>query len=126
MSVGGSIESLSIKGRGFAVAADADASVKLGGYENEVQANGNGTARTIKTRVPWSITGLAISLNHERGDLEFLQGISDSLEEVACAITFADGTTYSGTGTVTGELAASTQSATVEIALSGGGELVKV
>ncbi len=43
-AVGGSIESVTLDGRTFAVAADAEAQRKLGGFENEVQANGDGTA----------------------------------------------------------------------------------
>jgi len=39
-SVGGSIESITLGGREFAVAADAESQRKLGGWENEVQANG--------------------------------------------------------------------------------------
>ena len=45
-AVGGSIESVTLNGRPFPVAADAEAQRKLGGWENEVQANGDGfTAR---------------------------------------------------------------------------------
>jgi len=47
-ATGGSIESITMDGREFAVAADAESQRKLGGFENEVQANGNGTARIIK------------------------------------------------------------------------------
>ena len=46
------------RGRGRAVvrselaaAADADANIKRGGFENEVVANGNGTSRVKKTRM---------------------------------------------------------------------------
>lgn len=126
MGVGGSIESVSIKGRNFAVAADADASVKLGGFENETQPNGDSTARTIKSRVAWSVTGLTLSIDHARGDLEFLQDISDAKEEVACSVTFVSNDTYAGTGTINGELAFSTQNATAEVALGGGGKLSKI
>lgn len=123
---GGSIESCSIKGRGFSVATDADVSLKLGGFEKEVQSNGDGTTRTIKTRVPWSLSGIAVSIDHSNGDLEFLQAIADSNEMVACSVTLVDGTTYTGTGTLTGELAASTQNATAEVALGGSGTLTKI
>ena len=47
--VGGSAKECSIRGRIFAVTADADVKIKLGGYSNEVQPNGNSTARLIKT-----------------------------------------------------------------------------
>ena len=59
-AVGGSIESVTLDGRNFPATADAAAERKLGGFENESQANGDGTARLIKTRVPWSLDGLTL------------------------------------------------------------------
>jgi hypothetical protein len=76
-AVGGSIESVSLNGRNFAVAADAEAQRKLGGFENEVMANGDGTARLIKTRVPLSLDGLTVEVDDDRGDQEFLHDLTD-------------------------------------------------
>lgn len=123
MAVGGSIESVSIKGREFPVAADADASQKLGGKENENQMNGNGTARLIKTTVPWSITGIVASIDDTRGDQQFLQEIADSLEYVPMSVTYASGVTVQGTGQITGELVFSSQASTVTLEIGGPGKL---
>ena len=90
-AVGGSIESISIRGRLFPVAADSEATRKLGGFENEVQANGDGSARIVKTRVPWSLDGLQVEINDTRADEEFLQEIADALEPVPITITLASG-----------------------------------
>jgi len=62
--IGGSIEEVTMNGRTFAVAADADSNRFLGGFVNDVQANGNGSARLIKTRTPWKLapTKLAAGL----------------------------------------------------------------
>ena len=58
-AIGGSIQEVALQGRTFAVAADAESQRKLGGFENEVQPNGDGmTARLIKTRVTWMLDGL--------------------------------------------------------------------
>jgi hypothetical protein len=124
-AVGGSIEEVSIEGRGFPVAADAEAQRKLGGFENEVLANGNGTARLIKTRVPLMIDGLVIEMDDSRGDHEFIQEISDRSDFVPIAITYASGITYQGAATITGESQASSQSATMPITLSGPGKLTR-
>lgn len=121
-AIGGSIESCSIDGRNFSVAADSDATRKLGGFENEVQVNGDGTTRIIKTRVGWSITGLTLSIDPDKGDHEFLQTIADGLVTVPITVTFAGSETYSGDGIVVGELAASSQSATAEVGFGGGGK----
>lgn len=125
MSVSGSIQDISINGREFAVAADADANMKLGGFENEYQANGNGTARQVKTRTPWSLTGVAVSIDADQGDLEFLQEIADGNDNVPIAITYASGAVYQGEGSITGEVQESSQNGTATIELGGPGKLTK-
>lgn len=122
-AVGGSIQSLSIKARVFPVASDAEANKKLGGFENEVQANGDGTARKIMTRVPWSVDGLQVEINNDKGDHEFLQEIADSKDFVSMELELADGTVYAGTGTITDEIQASSQSTTATIKIGGPGKL---
>lgn len=122
-AVGGSIQSLSIKGRVFPVASDAEANKKLGGFENEVQANGDATARKIMTRVPWSVDGLQVEINNDKGDHEFLQEIADSKDFVSFELELADGTVYAGTGTITDEIQGSSQSTTATIKIGGPGKL---
>lgn len=124
-TVSGSIESISIRGRIFAVAADADASRKMGGFENEVQANGDGSARIVKTRVPWSIGGLTVSVNEDQADQEFLQEIADGNDYVPMTVTFASGVTFQGRGIITGEVVMQSQASTAELNLMGPGELTQ-
>ena len=122
-SIGGSIESVSMDGRNFSVAADAEANRKLGGFENEVQANGDGTARLIKTRVPLSIDGLTIEVDDSRGDHEFLQELSDRNDFWPLAITYASGVVYQGTAQISGEMAVSSQNSVASVSLMGPGIL---
>lgn len=124
-AVGGSIESISIRGRLFPVAADAEVNRKLGGFENEIQPNGNGTGRLVKTRVAWMLDGVQVEINDTRNDAEFLQEIADGLELVPCTITYASGLTYMGTGIVTGEIQSSSQSTTSTISIAGEGTLTQ-
>lgn len=124
-AVGGSIESVALDGRNFAIAADAEAQRKLGGFENEVQANGDGTARLIKTRVPLSLDGLTVEVDDDRGDHEFLQELSNRNDFFPVAITYASGLTYQGTAQITGETQASSQNATAAISLMGPGVLTR-
>lgn len=124
-AVGGSIQSISIRGRIFPVASDAEANKKLGGFENEVQANGDATARLIKTRVPWSIEGLQIEINDARADHEFLKEIADSLDFVPITMELASGVVYQGDGQIVDEVTASSQNATAEIKLMGPGTLTQ-
>lgn len=122
-AVGGSIESVALDGRLFAVASDADSNRKLGGFENEHQSNGDGTGRVLKTRVGWSVDGLTLSIDDTRADAEYLQDLQDLLDEFPIAITYASGVVYQGTGQIVGETATSSQNTTAAVALMGSGKL---
>lgn len=122
---GGSIESVGLAGRTFSVAADADSNRKLGGWENEAQPNGDGTARLIKTRVVWLLDGLTLSIDDLRGDQEYLQDLKDRLDFFPIDITYASGVVYSGLGQVTGEEQVSSMSTTAAVTLSGPGKLTR-
>ncbi len=124
-AIGGPIESVSLDGRGFPVAADAESQRKMGGFENEIQANGDGTARLIKTRVPLSLDGITIESDDSRGDHEFVQELADRNDYFPVAITYASGETYQGTAQIVGETQASSQSATIAISLMGPGQLTR-
>lgn len=122
-AIGGSIESVSLNSRSFAVAADAEVERKLGGFENELMANGDGTARMTKTRTLWSLSGITIEVDDFRGDAEFLQELANSPDFFPISVTYASGTVYQGTGQIIDENASSSQSATADISLSGPGIL---
>ena len=124
-AIGGSIEAITVAGRIFPVTADAEVQRKLGGFENEVQANGDGSARKIQTRIPWSLDGLVIEIDDDRGDQEFLQGIVNLKDYSVIAITFVSGAVYSGLGTIIGEMPGSSQSTTAAVSLMGPGDLAK-
>jgi hypothetical protein len=121
--IGGSIESVSIRGRLFAVAADADAKKKLGGFTVEVSANGDGTARKIMTRVPWSIDGITLNMDDSLGDQEFIQGIADLKEYVDITMTLCSGVVLQALGTVTGDIEGSTMASTLAVNLGGPGKV---
>jgi len=123
-ATGGSAESVTLNGREFPVTADADITRKLGGFENELQANGNGTARNIKTRVLPAFTGVVVECDDSRGDHEFLQDIADGESLVPIAVTYASGVTYQGKGTIVGELSSTNQNATAGFDIMGEGKFV--
>ena len=124
-ATGGSIESVGLRGREFPVAADAEAQGKLGGWENEVQSNGDGSARIIKTRVPLRIDGLMLNTDDDRGDQEYLQALADENDFFPITITFASGDVYQGRAQIVGELAKGSTNATTAVNLSGPGKLTK-
>lgn len=124
-AVAGSMESVVLDGRSFSVTADADSQRKMGGWENDVQANGDGTVRLIKTRVPFSISDLALVIDDERGDAEFLSALQARNELFPVTASYASGATFQGTGAVTGEVTTSSQNQTASVSLMGSGELTK-
>jgi hypothetical protein len=97
----------------------------LGGASNEVQMNGNGTGRLVKTVVGWSIDGLQIEINDSRADHEYLQEIANGHDFIPITITFASGVCYQGTGIIVDDIGASSQSATATIKLAGPGSLTQ-
>lgn len=123
MSVGGSIESVTFDGRTYAVAADAEVNRKLGGFENEVQSNGDGTARMIKTRVPLALDGLVLDIDDDQGDHEFLQELQDRNSFFPTTVTYASGKVYQGTAQIVGETQYSNQGTTATVSLMGEGKL---
>lgn len=118
-AVGGSIVSVSIAGRLFSVAADADASINVGGRTNEYQANGDGTARKIQTCECWSVSGVSLSIDDSQGDLEFLQDTSDSTDDVVIVFEMASGVRWRGKGGIQDKVERSTQSTTAALAFAG-------
>lgn len=122
-AIGGTIRKVTIDGRSFGVAADNDVNRKLGGFENEIQPNGNNTSRLIKTAINWTISGLQLSIDDSSGDHEFLQERADSLAFFNVTITMASGKVYQGSGQIVGEFQVSSQSATASMDLGGQGRL---
>ena len=123
--VGGSIESMNLNGRTFAVAADADVNRKIGGFENEVLGNGDGSARLIKTRTPFSKEGITLSVDDDRGDQEFLQDLADMKGFFPINATYVSGAVWQGSGQLTGDLVYSSQSATAAVNIMGTGKLTQ-
>lgn len=122
MSVGGSIIEVTVAGRSFAVAADADTNRDLGGYSSEWQPNGNGSGRDVKTAKGWMLTGVALSIDDTRGDHEFLQNTQNG-SDVPITVTYMSGVTYQGTGNIRGDLQVASQATTATVSFGGGGTL---
>ena len=124
-AIGGSIESVSVNSREFAVTADADVSRGLGGDSNTVESNGNRTVRLIKVATPWILEGLVISIDDINDDQEFLQEVADGNGEVPVSITYASGVVYQASGIITDDLRYTNQNTAASLSMAGGGKLTK-
>ena len=119
----GSLVEITVEGRSFKAAADADGSTKLGGMSIEFSPNGDGqTGRNILTRTGWALSGVDLAFDDENADLEFLQAIQDSGRFVPVKAVYADGTIRSGRGNVTGTIEVSSMSGTASVAFEGPGK----
>ncbi len=123
VAIGGSIEEVSLAGRIFSVPADVDTGRKLGGFENEFQANGNGTGRLIKTRTGWAIDGLLVQIDDTSDDEDFLKDLADRADFFPITVNYVSGAVRQGSGQIVGENPTASQAASKAISLMGPGEL---
>lgn len=124
-ATGGSIESVTLDGRTFSVAADADSQRSLGGFNNEVEANGDGSSRLLKTRMPWEASDLTLSIDDLNGDHEFLQNLADGNSLFPITAAYASGAIFQGTGQIVGEMKVSSANATAAVGLKGSGKMTQ-
>jgi len=124
-TVGGPITGFTLNGRYFSVAEDAESNRKLGGFENEVSMNGDGTARLVKTRVPWGADGLTVSCDDFNDDQQFLQDLANGADFFASTVEYASGAIFQGNAQIVGEIAFSSKNATATVALQGAGTFTK-
>lgn len=122
---GGPVVKITLDGNPFSVPEDAEGNRQLGGDTNEIQMNGDGTGRLIKTRMRWEIAGLTISIDDDLGDQELIQTLADRKTGFPIECELAGGAVYQGFGQITGELAFSTKNTTMPVTLGGAGKLTK-
>ena len=118
-SIGGSTTEITLNGRPFSVDSEADLGKKLQGFENEMKANGNGTLRQIKKRVPQMLDGVNISIDNALNDYEFLRDLNDSFNLADITIAEPDGTFWAGQVQITGEFKEQSQEKTMELTFMG-------
>lgn len=123
--IGGPIADLTLKGRYFSVAEDAESNRKIGGFENEVQMNGDRTGRLIKSAVPWGADGLTVACDDDNEDQEFLQNLANENGFFAITVGYVSGAVWQGDGQIVGEIAYSSKNATATVALKGTGIFTK-
>ncbi len=122
-AIGGSIEEVTLAGRSFAVAADSDSSRSIGGFFNESIANGDGSARLIKTRNLWKLEGISLVLDDSNGDHKYLQDLANQKRYFPQTFTFASGATLEGTGQIEGDIMLASQTQTSDLSFCGPGNL---
>jgi len=124
--VGGPAREITIKGRSFGVPHDAEVTIVLGGDNNTVEPNGDGvTARIVKEKSAWKISGATLVIDDSKNDHQFLQDVVDGFEFVDIAVAMSNGDIYYGQGTIVEESERSVKSATMDVTASGPGRMTK-
>ncbi len=119
-ATGGPVESITLNARYFAVAGDSDPARGLGGKKNSIEMNGDDSFRPIQEAVPSKVGPMAVNIDDDKNDQEFIQDLIDTGEELDFSITYVTGVTYYAAGTITEDVEASAKSATMEITFQGG------
>ena len=116
---GGDIKQFMLGGREFDIAPEANVTYRLSGYSNESSPTGNGGMHTTQSRKLGGIDAIPLSVQTDRGDVEFLQQIADAGEPVPCTITLINGDAYSGKLTIQEALDPNTGDGQVEVTIAG-------
>lgn len=122
-SVGGSVKEITFDGRPFSIASDADATINFGGTKATPSPNGDGTARYLGAIECWSVGGLDVAIDHDKGDAQFLKAAAKALVPKSFTIEFIDGTVYNAKGLPADDSNFSTQKAIMGLTFGGEGEL---
>ena len=115
----GDIIQLTAAGREFDTAADANVTYRVGKWVNETTPTGNGGSATKRTRKLGGFDSLPLSIDSEKKDLEYLQGLADDGDPVPFTMTLASGYIYSGDLVIEGELDANTGDGQTEVTALG-------
>jgi hypothetical protein len=126
-ATGGCIFEWSYRGRTFKGTADSQPKIEsMGGTSNEILINGDQSARRKQTVEPWHISGVKVEIDHNNGDLEFLQaGVeSDEWADVSLELTTGKIWIAEKGGEIEGKLPNDLSEATAEFELKGPGKIV--
>ena len=125
MSIAGAMRSLSIDGRPFKVAHDGSGNKVMGGRNNEIAMNGDGSFRVLQTVMPGSFSDIQIEVDDSLGDQEYLQGFANTGLPAPIVTTYAANISYMGDLVIAGEIAKDENTGLISLSFQGG-ELTKI
>lgn len=118
-AVGGPIREVNIAGRPFQVGGDNEVEFFPGGWTNEVESNGDGSSRLIKSPKTGQLNKVPIVIDDSRGDEAFLQEIMNKHEFVKIYFTDINEHVYGGEMQIVGDAMTNKRTMIKEIDLQG-------
>ena len=110
----------------FKVKGGEDYKMDLGGRTKERRTNGDGTGHPVLTTKPWMIEDVQLAVANLTDGIEFLQDVQNEIEDAVVTITFVDGRTYKGNGSIEGDLKEGTYEGYAPLTIAGNGTLDRI
>ena len=107
--------------RTYKVKGGEDYKLDLGGKTKERRMNGDGTGHSVITAKAWSLEDAQLEVTGVTDGIEFLQDVQNEIPDAIITITFLDGRTYKGTGSISGDLKEGTYEGYVPVTFDGAG-----
>lgn len=120
MAIHGAMRSLTIKGRGFKVAHDGSGNKVMGGRNNEISMNIDGSFRVKQSIIPGSFSDIQVEADASKGDQEYLQGLADDGLPIPVVATYASNVSYTGDVVIAGEVSKDENTGLVSLSCQGG------
>lgn len=98
----------------------------LGGKTSETRMNGDGTGHEVKQAKAWKISDVQLETANMTDGLEFLQDIQNEDPYAIFTVTYVDGKTYKGKGTIQGDLDEDAFEGYVQVTIGGPGQLERI
>lgn len=117
--IGGPFTSHTLNGRRFVCDAEDTAQIQPQGRNNEGKPNGDGSIRFTQSRVAGTLEGTNLVFDPANGDDDFLLELKDTGIPFDYSGTANDGTVWSGSCQITGELKFDYKEGTVPVTLTG-------
>jgi len=117
--IGGPFTSHILGGRRFTCDAEDTAQIQPQGRNNEGKPNGDGSIRYTQSRVAGVLEGTNLVFDPANGDDDFLNELKDTGKAFPYSGTANDGTVWSGSVQITGDLKFNYKEGVVPVTLTG-------
>jgi hypothetical protein len=121
--IAGPFQSHTFSGRTYKCDAEDDVTITIGGRQNEVVPNGDGTTRVKQTRLVGTMEGINLVCDPATDDMNYLLELQEKGEPFDYSGTTNDGTIWTGKIQISDRPKLSHKEGTMEVTLVGDFEI---